>query len=242
MRLLRLVCLKGLTGIGHRGMVEFMDKQNGLDILGLAPSATRTQARTAFRELAKTWHPDRFAKDPMKAKKAEEKMKQVNEAFHFLLPLLPDIVVGPGVGQNSSDFSQGCASTHCSGKRSQGFFSSLVAGFKKRCNGRKKAKVQGAGRFGQTHKPGAHCRAGTVGRTRKTSFETVFQNAVNHNPAGTKPRGYPKNSLPGCYGNYRKYFNSVTGRPGNMGHMKNRGVGSVEEISPIAPVSPVKRY
>ena len=239
MRLLRLVCLKGLTGIGPRGMVEFMDKQNGLDILGLAPSATRTQARTAFRELAKTWHPDRFAKDPMKAKKAEEKMKQINEAFHFLLPLLPDIVMGSGVGQNPSAFSQGCAATHCSGKRFQVFFSSLVAGLKKRCRGRKKATVQGTGGFGQTHKPGAHCRAGTAGRTRKTTFDTVFKDAVNDNLAGAKSRIHPPKRSQDCYANYRKYFNLV---PGNVGHMKNRRVGPVEEIRPIAPVSPVKRH
>ncbi|QBH11615.1 hypothetical protein DO021_04690 [Desulfobacter hydrogenophilus] len=242
MRLPQQVCLKGLTGIGPRSMVEFMDKQSGFDILGLVPSATRTDARTAFRQLAKTWHPDKFAKDPLKVKKAEEKMKQVNEAFHFLLPLLPDTIVEPGVGQNPSTSSQGCASIHCSGKRFQGFFSSLVAGLTKRCKGKKKAKVQGAGRFGQTHKSGAHCRADTVDRTRKTPFETVFQNAVNHNPAGTKPRGYQKNRPPGCCANYRKYFNSVTGRPGNMGHIKNRGVGPVEKISPIAPVSSVKEH
>jgi|GEM_PF-1413760 len=242
MRLPRQVCLKGLTGIGPRGMVEFMDKQNGLDILGLAPSATRTDARTAFRKLAKTWHPDRFAKEPLKVKKAEEKMKQINEAFHFLLPLLTDIVVGPGVGQNPPDFNQGCASTHFSGKRFQGFFSSLVAGLKKRCNGRKKATAQGTGRFGKTHKPGAHCRAGTAGRTRKTAFETVFQNAVNDDLAGAKPRVHPPKRPPGCYANYRKYFHSVPGRSGNLGHMKNRGVGPVAKISPIAPVSPVKRH
>lgn len=242
MRLPWQVCSKGLTGIRPRGMVEFMDKQKGLYILGLAPSATSIDARTAFRRLAKIWHPDRFANDPLKAKIAEEKMKQVNEAFHFLFPLLPDTVVGRDVGQNPSDFSHGCAQTHCSGEKFQGFFGALAAGLKKCRNERRKAKVQGTGSFGQTHKPGSHCRAGTAARTRKTEFDTMFQNAVNHNLAGTKPRVHPKNRSPGCSANYRKYFDPVLGRPRNMGHMKNRGVGPVEEISPIAPVSPMKRY
>lgn len=236
------VCSKGLTGIGPRGMVELMDKQTGLDVLGLAPSATSTDARTAFRRLAKTWHPDRFARDLLKAKIAEEKMKQVNEAFHFLFPLLPDTVVGQDVGQNSSGFSHGRVQTHCSGKKLQAFFLALAAGLKKHRNGRRKAKVQGTGSFGQMHKPRSHCRAGTAGRTRKIEFETMFQNAVNHNLAGTKPRVHPKNRSPACYANYRKYFDSVLGRPRNMGRLKKRGVGPVEEISPIAPVSPIKRY
>lgn len=223
-------------------MVELMDKQTGLDVLGLAPSATSTDARTAFRRLAKTWHPDRFAKDPLKAKIAEEKMKQVNEAFHFLFPLLPNTVFGPDVGQNPSDSIHGCVQTHCSWKKFQGLFSALAASLNKCRIGRRKAKVQGTGSFGQTQKPGSHCRAGTAGRTRKKEFETMFQSAVNHNLAGTKPRVHPKNRPPGCSANYRKYFDPVHRRPRNMGHMKNRGVGSVEEISSIAPVSPIKRY
>ena len=180
-------------------MVEFMDKQTGLDILGLAPSATRTDTRTAFRRLARSWHPDKFAKYPLKAKRAEEKMKQLNEAFHFLFPLLPDTVVEQDVGQKPSDSIHGCAQTHCSGGKFQGFFSALAAGLKKCRNGRRKAKVQETGSFGQTDKPGSHCGAGKAGRTRKIEFETMFQNAVNHNLAGTKPRVHPKNRSPGCY-------------------------------------------
>lgn len=219
-----------------------MDKQKGLDILGLAPSATLRDARSAFRRLAKTWHPDRFAKDPLKAKISEEKMKQVNEAFHFLLPLLPDTVVGQGAGQPPADSIQGCAPAHCSGKKSRGFFSSLVAGLKKCCNGRHGANVEGRARAGQTHKPGPHRRAGTPVRPGKTEFETVFQNAVHHSQAGTKPLCHPKTKTPGRYADYRKYFDSAPGYPRNMGYMKNRSMGTVEAISPIAPVSPVARH
>ena len=220
-------------------MVESMDKQQGLDVLGLAPSATLMDARTAFRRLAKTWHPDRFAKDPLKATIAEEKMKQLNEAFHFLLPLLADT----GVGENASDVSHGGAPTQCSGKRFHDFLSSLAAGLKKRCIGRRRVKFQGTGSAGPTHKSGTHCRTGaTAGRTKDTAFETVFQDAVHHTQAGAKLRFHSKSSVPGRYAHYKKYFDSVSGRPRNMGRMKNRGMGPVEEISPIAPVSPVKRH
>jgi curved DNA-binding protein CbpA len=217
-------------------MVEFMDKQKGLDILGLGPSATRTDARTAFRRLAKTWHPDRFATDPLKAKRAEEKMKQVNEAFHFLLPLLPKTLVGQGVGQNPSEFNHDRISPHDSRNGAQSFFSTLVAGFKKYCNEKRRADAQKTGRFGQAPSPGPHCRAGTAGRMRQTAFEAVFQSAVKHNRAGGKLRPYQKKRPVGGYASYRRYVNSVPGRSGTMGRLKNGGRGPVEEISPVAPV------
>lgn len=217
-----------------------MDKQKGLDILGLSPSATLTDARTAFRRLAKTWHPDKFAKDPLKAKRSEEKMKQVNEAFHFLLPLLPDTVAGQGIeqgaGQSPADSIHGCAPAHCSGEKSRGFFSFLAAGLKKCCHGKRGANVQGTASAGQPHRLRPHRRAGTVRRSGKTEFETVFQNAVHHSQAGTKPLLRSKTRPPGRYADYRKYF-PVPGYSRKMGCMKNRGLGPVEAISPVSPVT-----
>lgn len=217
-------------------MVGLMDKQTGLEILGLEPWATLADARTAFRRLAKTWHPDRYAKDPLKAKIAEEKMKQVNTAFHFLVSLLPD----PVAGQTHSDPNHGCDSTHGKHNGSHGFFASLAAGLKKFRHARKKTKVQAAGHFGQTTR--TYCRAKNAGGTRKTTFETLFQNAVNHNLAGVQPRFHPKIRPSGCYARYGKCLDPVTGRPRNMGYMKSRSVGPVEKISPISPVSPVKKH
>lgn len=235
-RLFRLVCLKCLTGIGPRGMVGFMDKQAGLEILGLAPSATLTDARTAFRRLAKNWHPDRFARDPVKVKSAEEKMKQVNAAFHCLSSLLPDAVAGDDVGPIPSDPTHGCASTYGKSNWFHGFFSAFAAGLKKFGQERKKTKVQAADRFGRREAARAHSRVQTVGRARTTAFEAMFQSAVNQNPAGAQPRFYPKNRPSRCYTNYGKYFDPATGRLKNVGHMKNRGMGPVEKISPISPV------
>lgn len=237
----RQVCPKGLTGVGPRGMVKFMNKQKGLDILGLGASATRTDARTAFRRLAKTWHPDRFATDPLKARRAEEKMKEVNEAFYFLLPLLPNTVVDQDVGQNYRAFNHGRTSTHGNRNSGQGFFSTLITSLKKRCSEKRKADAQKTGRFAQGHKPGPGCRAGKSGRASRTAFESVFQDAVKHNRAGAKPGPFANKSRAGTYAGYRRYFNSAPGRPGTMGCLKNRSRGPVEAISPIAPVSPVKR-
>lgn len=216
-------------------MVEGMDKQKGLDILGLAPSATCADARAAFRGLVKIWHPDRFAKDPQKAKIAEEKMKQINDAFHFLLPLLVDSDVRPCVGQNPLNSGHDYDQTRCRKKRSQGFFSFLASGLKKRFNERKWAKVQETSRAGQT------CRARPIKKNPKTRFEAIFQNAVTHRQADGTPQFQSPKSVPVCNGRDGKGFTSTPGHPGHIIGRKNRGMGPVGKISPISPVSPVTR-
>ena len=35
-----------------------------LRVLGLAPGASAQEIKAAYRDLAKVWHPDRFAHDP----------------------------------------------------------------------------------------------------------------------------------------------------------------------------------
>ncbi len=49
-------------------------------VLGVSPSATDEEVKKAYRKLAKKYHPDNFANSPLRAQ-AEEKMKQINEAY-----------------------------------------------------------------------------------------------------------------------------------------------------------------
>lgn len=42
------------------------------------------EARRAYRELVRVWHPDRFAGDPGLRRRAEEKSKQLNVAYETL--------------------------------------------------------------------------------------------------------------------------------------------------------------
>ncbi len=53
---------------------------NPYEVLGISPDATDAEIKTAYRELAKKYHPDNYAQSPL-ADLAEEKMKQVNEAY-----------------------------------------------------------------------------------------------------------------------------------------------------------------
>lgn len=49
-------------------------------ILGVSPSATDEEIKTAYRELAKKYHPDNYSGSPI-ADLAGEKMKEINEAY-----------------------------------------------------------------------------------------------------------------------------------------------------------------
>jgi len=57
------------------------DKRDYYEVLGVAKSATPEEIKKAFRELAKKWHPDR---NPKNKKAAEEKFKEVAEAYAVL--------------------------------------------------------------------------------------------------------------------------------------------------------------
>ncbi|HWS89894.1 MAG TPA: J domain-containing protein [Pyrinomonadaceae bacterium] len=54
------------------------------ELLGVRPGASAQELKEAYRDLAKVWHPDRFAHDPRLQQKAQEKLKEVNEAYERL--------------------------------------------------------------------------------------------------------------------------------------------------------------
>ncbi len=51
------------------------------DVLGVQPGISPAQLKAAHRDLAKVWHPDRFGHDPRLQAKAQEKLKEINEAY-----------------------------------------------------------------------------------------------------------------------------------------------------------------
>ncbi|MEN6510928.1 MAG: DnaJ domain-containing protein, partial [Chloroherpetonaceae bacterium] len=57
--------------------MEFKDYYK---VLGVSKNATLEEIKAAYKELAKKYHPDKNKQDP----KAEEKFKEINEAYQVL--------------------------------------------------------------------------------------------------------------------------------------------------------------
>ena len=53
------------------------------EVLGVSPSASDEELKKAYRELVKKYHPDNYNDNPL-ADLAEEKMKEINEAYAML--------------------------------------------------------------------------------------------------------------------------------------------------------------
>jgi cytoskeletal protein RodZ len=54
------------------------------ELLGVKPGVSPRELKAAHRDLAKVWHPDRFLHDPRLQEKAQEKLKEINEAYELL--------------------------------------------------------------------------------------------------------------------------------------------------------------
>ena len=57
--------------------------KNYYDILGVSRTATQEQIKTAYRELARKWHPDRHP-EPEDNRRATEKFQEINRAYETL--------------------------------------------------------------------------------------------------------------------------------------------------------------
>ncbi|RCK81406.1 MAG: hypothetical protein OZSIB_2275 [Candidatus Ozemobacter sibiricus] len=59
--------------------------QKHLRLFSLRSSATFNDVKAAYRRLAKEWHPDRFVDDPGMRRIAEDRIKEINIAYDFLV-------------------------------------------------------------------------------------------------------------------------------------------------------------
>jgi hypothetical protein len=61
------------------------DLSKAYELLGVKPGVSSTELKAAHRDLAKVWHPDRFVHDPRLQEKAQENLKEINEAYELLI-------------------------------------------------------------------------------------------------------------------------------------------------------------
>jgi len=62
-----------------------MDRQRCYEILDLNPGASVEEIKAAYRDAVAVWHPDRFVNNPRLKRKAEAKLKDINDAYKTLL-------------------------------------------------------------------------------------------------------------------------------------------------------------
>lgn len=81
-----------------------MDLQRCLKILELDSPGSIENAKKAYRDLVRVWHPDRFQGNPRLKQKAEKKLREINLAFNFLheyLAATSDRKTAPSTGTES---------------------------------------------------------------------------------------------------------------------------------------------
>jgi hypothetical protein len=61
-----------------------IDTTQAYGVLGLAPGATPDEVKTAYRDLVKVWHPDRFSDNERLREKAQRQLQLYNEAYERL--------------------------------------------------------------------------------------------------------------------------------------------------------------
>ena len=87
------------------------------DVLGVKPGVSDRELKAAHRDLAKVWHPDRFGSDPRLQEKAEEKLKEINEAYEQLISRHKRRVTPPPQGRRRSPETANRAATVSSVRR-----------------------------------------------------------------------------------------------------------------------------
>ncbi|HCA04489.1 MAG TPA: molecular chaperone DnaJ [Ruminococcaceae bacterium] len=76
---------------------------NPYEVLGVSPNAGDDEIKKAYRDLAKKYHPDNYADSPL-ADVAEQKMKEINEAYDQINQMRQK---GKGTGSSSSSSYSG---------------------------------------------------------------------------------------------------------------------------------------
>ena len=78
--------------------------KDAYSVLGVSRDATDEQIKTAYRELARKYHPDSYQDNPL-ADLASEKMQEINEAYDTIMNERRNRTSGGYSGSASSDFA-----------------------------------------------------------------------------------------------------------------------------------------
>jgi len=195
-----------------------MDKKTAFEILNLDSDVTLEDAKKAYRNLAKKYHPDVMEKHPWSEKRAESKMKEINIAFRYLTPLLRSDHLNSGQLKPDEAIKET--------KKKNVSFSFLSRMFDILLNTLEKKEDNRV--FENRNKKDKPLKKS------KVRFDDVLKSKTGKN----NKKRYSQNKKP-CNG-YQKYMElkrkMKSGRPGRD---QNMSIGRVEKIDPVKPVNPV---
>lgn len=92
-------------------------------VLGVSPDASDEEIKKAYRDLARKYHPDNYHDNPL-ADLAQEKMKQINEAYDTITRIRSNKSGGYSSSGSSGGYNYANAgySGYSSSSQSQGFY------------------------------------------------------------------------------------------------------------------------
>ena len=73
------------------------------EVLGIKPNATDDEVKTAYRNMARKYHPDNYADNPL-SDLAQEKMQEINEAYDTIVRMRKS---GSSAGSGGSAYNGG---------------------------------------------------------------------------------------------------------------------------------------
>ena len=78
------------------------------EVLGVSPDASDDEVKRSYRDLARKYHPDNYQNNPL-ADLAEEKMKEINEAYDAITRTRSGggAYAGGGAAQNHGGYGYG---------------------------------------------------------------------------------------------------------------------------------------
>jgi len=199
-----------------------MDKKTAFKILNLETTVSFEEAKKAYRNLAKKYHPDIVANESGSNCDAEAKMKEINLAFRYLAPHLKSKKpVKKTHKKKKSIKSEKLGMTTFLSK----IFGSVLTAFRgKRSSRSFENKFKNEKPLRKT-------------RSKKVRFDDVFKTVYRAGP--DKQRKIKKSN---SYHSYQKYM--ALKRKIKSGHSRSNqdmSIGRIEKINPVKPVESVKR-